>query len=304
VERDFIAQDVFEVPMSFVQVSSRRKEMAISSEWRRQMIYIVTSAAILLPLWVAWQQREYRYITPEQGLGYWLGIIGASLMLLLLLYPLRKRSRAMARFGTVRQWFIVHQLFGMLGPMLIVLHSNFSLGSLNGRIALVSMLTVAFSGLIGRYLYGRSHHGMVGHREALALLRAEEAQQRRELQVFFERVPGLEEELQALEGSLAAHDEGFVGAARAALAVGRRARRVRRKALRALRAAVRRAPAGEELDYREIRREIQAYIRTAVKVAQFDFFERLLSLWHMLHMPLFILLIITAIFHVIAVHMY
>ncbi len=278
--------------------------MAISSDWRRQATYLVVSTAILLPLWIAWQQREYRYITPEQGLGYWLGIIGGSLMLLLLLYPLRKRSRLMARLGTMRQWFIVHQLFGMLGPMLVVLHSNFSLGSLNGRIALFSMLIVAFSGLIGRYLYTRSHHGMAGQREALALLRAQEDEQRRSLQGFFKRVPRLEEELQALESALVPQDKGFLAAARAAFSIGRRARKVKRKALRALRAAVRRSPGEDKLDYREVRRDINAYVRTVVKVAQFDFFERLLSLWHMLHMPLFILLIITAIFHVIAVHMY
>jgi len=33
----------------------------------------------------AWLNRDESYLTPESGLGYWLGIRGASLMLLLLI---------------------------------------------------------------------------------------------------------------------------------------------------------------------------------------------------------------------------
>jgi hypothetical protein len=33
-------------------------------------------------------------------------------------------------------------------------------------------------------------------------------------------------------------------------------------------------------------------------------YERLFALWHVLHVPLFILLVITAIIHVVAVHLY
>src|ERR1700692_48841 len=33
-----------------------------------------------------------RYITPQRGTGYWLGIIGGSMMLLLLTYSARKRA--------------------------------------------------------------------------------------------------------------------------------------------------------------------------------------------------------------------
>ena len=42
-------------------------------------------------LFVGWSMQTERYITPKRGMGYALGIIGGSLMLLLLLYSLRKR---------------------------------------------------------------------------------------------------------------------------------------------------------------------------------------------------------------------
>jgi len=40
------------------------------------------------------------------------------------------------------------------------------------------------------------------------------------------------------------------------------------------------------------------------KAAAFAFYERLFALWHVLHLPLFILLVLTAIIHVVAVHFY
>jgi hypothetical protein len=40
------------------------------------------------------------------------------------------------------------------------------------------------------------------------------------------------------------------------------------------------------------------------RVAQFSFYERLFALWHVLHLPIFLLMIISALFHVLAVHMY
>ena len=40
------------------------------------------------------------------------------------------------------------------------------------------------------------------------------------------------------------------------------------------------------------------------KISQLSLYHRLFSVWHILHMPLYIILLITGIVHVIAVHMY
>jgi hypothetical protein len=111
-------------------------------------------------LLLGWYKSEDGDITPETGTGYWLGIAGASALLLLLVYPLRKRIRSLRSLGSVSAWFRLHMILGIIGPTLILFHSNFKLGSLNSNVALFSMLTVAASGLIGRYLYAcRSSDG-------------------------------------------------------------------------------------------------------------------------------------------------
>jgi hypothetical protein len=41
-----------------------------------------------------------------------------------------------------------------------------------------------------------------------------------------------------------------------------------------------------------------------VRVSQFVAYERLFGLWHVLHVPFVILLLITACFHIFSVHAY
>ena len=128
------------------------------------LLFSFSTFAILAWFWAV---RDYRYIQPESGMGYLLGIIGVSLMLILLLYPLRKRWRFMREWLDLKSWFRMHMLLGVLGPLCILLHSNFQLGSTNSSVALMAMLLVAGSGFIGRYFYGKFHYGLYGKQIAL-----------------------------------------------------------------------------------------------------------------------------------------
>ena len=121
---------------------------------------------VFVAIAIGWRNKDFSNITPESGVGYWLGIIGGVLMLLLLLYPLRKKARFI-KFGKTQYWFKVHMLFGVLGPLAILYHANFSLGSTNSNLALFSMVIVALSGFIGRYFYTKIHHGLYGRKKDL-----------------------------------------------------------------------------------------------------------------------------------------
>ena len=98
----------------------------------------------------AWWVRDEAYVEAGNGLGYQLGIAGATMMLLLALYSVRKRVRALDSWGPLTLWFRVHMYLGVLGPLAILYHCNFQLGSLNSSLALISMLLVAGSGVVGR----------------------------------------------------------------------------------------------------------------------------------------------------------
>jgi hypothetical protein len=64
----------------------------------------------------------------------------------------------------------------------------------------------------------------------------------------------------------------------------------------------------EGKDTRSARADMQAriarYFRSLRRAGSLAVYERLFSLWHVLHLPLIVLLIITAIVHVVAVHLY
>ncbi len=58
-------------------------------------------------------------------------------------------------------------ILGLVGPALILFHSNFQLGSVNSNVALFAMLIVAASGVVGRYLYAKIHLGLYGRKAAV-----------------------------------------------------------------------------------------------------------------------------------------
>ncbi|HEV8017753.1 MAG TPA: hypothetical protein VGP32_04245 [Steroidobacteraceae bacterium] len=268
-------------------------------------------AVVLLLLFLGWRLPTDRYITPTRGVGYALGIIGGSLMLLLLLYSARKHFEWLRFLGPTPAWFRFHMVLGILGPLCILFHSNFHTGATNSNVALFSMLTVAGSGFIGRYLYAHVHHGLYGSKLELGELQAGAAGLR-DQSGSIRFLPDLLERLEATERRLLASGPrlSLLGFARPLVvkAAAVRARwQLHRYIRRALRASARTSPV-VAAEAKRLRRAARAYIdrRLAAtkRVAEFEGYERLFSLWHALHIPLIFMLIIAAVVHVIAVNVY
>ena len=115
--------------------------------------------------------RGEEYFTAESGTGYYLGIVGGAFMLLLLLYPLRKTKRFMRGLGPIKYWFRAHMILGILGPVLVLYHANFQLGSMNSRVVLLLAFSSPGSGLFGRYFYTKVHYGLYGRKAGLLELK-------------------------------------------------------------------------------------------------------------------------------------
>ena len=141
------------------------------------MVERIVSALVILLVALAigygWLHRHALGFSPDHGFGYALGIIGGVLMLILLAYPVRKRSRTRRAVGSVGFWFRFHMFLGLVGPMAILFHSRFTWGSLNAAVALGAMIIVASSGLVGRFLYSRVHRGYSGRKLELRSLKDE-----------------------------------------------------------------------------------------------------------------------------------
>ena len=245
------------------------------------------------------------YINPETGVGYWLGIVGGSLMLLLLVYPLRKRQKGIQAVGSVKAWFRAHMMLGVVGPGLVLYHCNFSLGATNSNVALFCMVFVAGSGLVGRYLYARIHNGLYGQRAKLAELHVE-ADRLRESAGLTRLLPELIAVLDASEKRIT-RGKGLSRAFRAMFVEWAERRRLNSYVSRALRnASARRSVIADHAEgLRSAALRYGAHrLSAARRVAEFEACERMFSLWHVMHIPLFILMLIAAVVHVIAVHVY
>ena len=250
-------------------------------------------------IYAGWKQRLEWPLTAESGLGYWLGIAGGILMLMLMLYPMRKHSRLMRRMGPVKYWFRGHMLFGVLGPVAILFHSGFQLGSLNSNAALFCMLIVASSGLIGRYFYTRIHHGLYGRKATLDELQQHANLLKQSLSAKLQHAPLILQRIESFETHVSTAGTGLLQSFWTLLSLG--ARTWGLYLLFRLRGLV---TASSPAQDKALTVHIGARLASIRKVAEFHFYERLFAIWHLLHFPLFLMLILTGVVHVIAVHMY
>lgn len=116
--------------------------------------------------------------TPAGGqpFGHWLGIFGTLLMVATeILYSVRKRTNFFGSRWPVRYWLSVHIFTGIVGPFMVLMHSAFMFQGLAGVTMLLTVLVVG-SGFVGRYLYTAIPRSLAGV-EASTTDLADEVQQ-------------------------------------------------------------------------------------------------------------------------------
>ena len=271
----------------------------------------IFSAFIVSLLILGWQANLKNYISAESGIGYFLGIIGGSMMLIMLLYSLRKRIRFMRNWFATKYWFRMHMMFGVLGPTIILYHCDFSFGSMNSNVALVCMLIVAASGLVGRYIYRQIHYGLYGNKTTAEQLKHDFLSSNEELKTLFSLHSEFEQQLFNIDLTDLEKKQNiikqflniFIFAIKGRLAY-RSAKRNLAKATKALSLHQKWDKKTAKTFYSDSKELLAIYYATIRKIVGFQFYERMFSLWHVLHIPLFIMMIISGITHVFAVHLY
>lgn len=282
-------------------------------DWFRRLLNRAFVIVLCVAFVAGFVIKRRELFVPGEGVGYILGIVGGSSMLLLLAYPLIKRT-ALFRDGSKSAfWFKWHMILGIVGPLLILYHSNFSTGATNSNVALFSMIVVAISGIMGRYIYSRVHLGLYGAKVDLGALLAKATRLLREIEVDVGGAHGL------VAKELAAFSEKVMPAGKAqttitavqAMLMPIRARVARDRIMRQVRLHIRlnakthgwsRNESAIHLDC--ARRDVDEFLGAVSRAAHMSFWERMFSLWHVLHVPLFFLLIVSGVVHVVAVHLY
>lgn len=122
-------------------------------EWSRSRMASIIAALVLVALGIAvflWAIRFSGDATPDSVVGYGLAIAGTFFMLLAAVrYGLyrRSRKRAVGKLNSSLHW---HIAFGMIGLVLLCLHSFGNLNPRSGTYALWGMIALVISGMVGR----------------------------------------------------------------------------------------------------------------------------------------------------------
>lgn len=266
-------------------------------------VFIVALVAL------AWFVATERPFKAGDAIGYNLGLVGGSMMLVLLVYSLRKRVGFMKNVGPVRHYFAFHMILGVLGPVLVLFHTTFKIGALNSRIALYSMLLVAGSGLVGRFVYRHIHQGLYGRQTSLAEAEQLLNESAESVQSILSIAPDIEKKLEEFRSYSVHKFEGIGARSWRFMTLRMRGRSLAHAARKEAWQTLEQTGREKNWSHDEIAAQkklagerIDGYVEAVCSVATYATWVRLFALWHVVHVPFLYLLIITGIVHVVAVN--
>jgi hypothetical protein len=251
-----------------------------------------------LPLWDRPDSAWHRTLQPAGSLGHPFGWIGAGLMLVgVALYSGRKRIIALRGRGPMRTWLNLHIYLCLTGPFLVALHTAGKLSGL-GVYSFWSMVVVAASGIVGRWLYQQFPRTAHGDAMTLQELKAEREAVHERLAGEFGLGPAvlgeIEEIAQRGVGRIRSRaGQGLLAAP--LLLVDDLTRPVQVARLRRLLRRERKLPRREaETVISLLEREAGA----ARRLAFFDTFRTLFAYWHVVHLVFFAAMLVLLVMHV------
>jgi hypothetical protein len=241
--------------------------------------------------------EAHELLKPSGLVGHGYGIAGMLMMLIgVMLYSSRKRISFLANAGNLGNWLQFHIFLCTLGPFLVLLHTTFKFGGIVS-IAFWSMAVVVASGVFGRYVFARIPKAMDGSFRGLQEITA----QGRELEAEIRATGAVPEgQLEAvLAGPALRSPRGTIDALALAVRGDLAARLHLVRSSRTLsRASV--AP--------DVKRRVLGLLRNRLALEQQSRlllpFQRLFSYWHILHLPLAIVLLIVTLVHVSVAFMF
>ena len=222
--------------------------------------------------------------------GHGLGIVGSTMMVLMLGYSLRKRVRGLRRLGALGRWLDVHIFLGIIGPLLVVLHSAFKV---HGLVALSfwSMIAVAASGVLGRYLYLQIPRNRADEELTLTELEKLDRTLSERLRTEFRLDERLLARLEALSSPPAAHRGLLAGLA--GIVVGGFTQR------RRLHAFARECRPGHAPLFRQFELVVREKALSHRRVLLWNRVHELFHYWHVIHKPFAVVMYLFMLVHVI-----
>lgn len=270
-------------------------------------IYLI----LVMLVWGAWRLTQQHLFTAGDDVGYWLGVVGSVMMLTLFTYPLRKHFRFAGNWGSIKWWFWIHMMLGVLGPLFILVHSTFRIASLNAAVAFWSMIIVAASGVVGRFLYQRINRGLHGEQTDLKTLLERAGLDKEDARSRLAFAPVVESALKDFEQKELQSKGGLMESIRKVTWLPISQYLIYFRCASELDRLLPQMAKNQKWSLEDLKRRrsmakkmVARYSNSVVRVSQYSAYSSLFSLWHVAHIPFVYVLIVTALVHVYAVHIY
>ncbi|MEY4139700.1 MAG: hypothetical protein RLZZ371_1882 [Pseudomonadota bacterium] len=271
------------------------------------LVYVAIWSCVGFTWWIS----RLGLFKSGDDIGYWLGVVGAVMMLMLFSYPIRKHFRFSRNWGRVKFWLWAHMVLGVAGPMFILSHSTFRIGSTNAAVALFSMVIVALSGVIGRFIYARVNRGLHGEKSRFEDLQFRAGMEQEDARSRLAFSPKVEQRLIEFQKQQLKLERGFLTDLRQVMWLPVHQLWVYEKSVSDLRRALASLAKHHGWSSKELVRRnkhakklVWLYLIAVTRVAQFTAYERMFALWHVLHIPFVYLMVGSVLAHVAAVHIY
>ncbi len=279
-----------------------------SGKWvsgvRLAALLAYVAAAYLI--FMGWVNRDEAFPVGMTPLHYLLGLFAGILMLSLLYYPLWKVIGGERWKGAMRWWFRAHIVFGALAPAAVLYHAGFQAGSAQSQFAVALVFLVFLSGLVGRLIYARTYSSISGDKATLESLGRDKAYAKYKLATVCEFASRLRSSLQAYEIAALSPSRGLFDSLCRLSSFGiwttwhEAAYRRQLNEEIAYEAHARRWSANQRKSVKaEAHKYLDLYLSSVRKMGGLSFYDNLFSLWYAIHLPLLMMMVAAAVFHVL-----
>jgi len=135
------------------------------SLWRQHILPFILLVGLLAAVTVAGDQALH--MLGLAWVGRYLGILGTILIMVSLIYSLRKRKYFKA--GNLKTMLTLHEFGTWVGSSLVLIHAGVHFNAILPWLATVAMGVNAVSGMVGKVLLDRSRRHVQGQRKQFQL---------------------------------------------------------------------------------------------------------------------------------------
>ena len=271
----------------------------------RLYIAVLVLIVVFISIYLAFQGYDYYQLTnelrfdhpnhqilkPSGLLGHGLGIVGSLLMIIgVSIYMLRKRVKFFSRFGILKHWLEFHIFLCTLGPILILYHTAFKFGGIVA-VSFWSMIAVALSGVIGRYIYLQIPRTIEGREMSLNEINQTKGALNQKLATLYNLDESvLEAIVQAVSKRPDRSGNSMVKRSIAKFIF-------ERNTIKEVKAILRKHQISGK-GFQEVMKLIRAEINLNRKIDRLITMQNLFKYWHVAHLPFALLMLIIMLVHV------